>query len=104
MGLAFGTIQMVLYAVYRNHKPAQDQTKLPEHKGDIENFVVATLTTVDEKPPQVHNIEVLEKKENEIQDQIESNNNNGNKNNDDDNNVNNKKTGEGCIEVKSLEV
>ncbi|MED6158691.1 hypothetical protein PIB30_035141 [Stylosanthes scabra] len=37
VGLTFGTVQMVLYAMYRNNKPLPDQ-KLPEHKAaDIEN-------------------------------------------------------------------
>ncbi|KAI9079750.1 hypothetical protein K1719_038371 [Acacia pycnantha] len=49
VGIAFGTIQMVLYAVYRNHKPAAHDQKLPENKGDIENAVITTVTTVDEK-------------------------------------------------------
>ncbi|MED6161166.1 Bidirectional sugar transporter sweet12 [Stylosanthes scabra] len=39
VGLTFGAVQMVLYAMYRKNKPLPDQ-KLPEHKGaDIENNV-----------------------------------------------------------------
>lgn len=34
VGITFGTIQMVLYAIYRKNKPVNDQ-KLPEHKDDI---------------------------------------------------------------------
>lgn len=50
VGIAFGTIQMVLYAVYRNYKPSAQDQKLPENKGDIENVaVITTATTVDEK-------------------------------------------------------
>jgi len=33
VGITFGTIQMVLYAIYRKNKPVNDQ-KLPEHKDD----------------------------------------------------------------------
>ncbi|KAK7358681.1 hypothetical protein VNO77_00619 [Canavalia gladiata] len=36
VGITFGTIQMVLYAIYRKNKPVKDQ-KLPEHKDDIVN-------------------------------------------------------------------
>lgn len=34
MGITFGSIQMVLYGIYRKNKPINDQ-KLPEHKDDI---------------------------------------------------------------------
>lgn len=36
MGITFGTIQIVLYLIYRKNKPVKDQ-KLPEHKDDVAN-------------------------------------------------------------------
>ncbi|KAF7839591.1 bidirectional sugar transporter SWEET12-like [Senna tora] len=36
VGLSFGMVQMVLYAMYRKNKPMKDE-KLPEHEGDINN-------------------------------------------------------------------
>ncbi|KAJ1377496.1 SWEET sugar transporter [Sesbania bispinosa] len=75
VGLTFGIIQMILYAMYRNNKPVQDQ-KLPEHKGDINNIA----PTVDEKQqqqvisPQQGDIEIGEKQpdddEKKKQDQV----------------------------------
>ncbi|KAL1347205.1 bidirectional sugar transporter SWEET12 [Arachis hypogaea] len=75
VGLTFGTVQMVLYAMYRNKKPVQDE-KLPEHKAvDIENNIEQSVE--DEKKKQkeeekrdtekvevvVKNIEMKETKE-----------------------------------------
>lgn len=36
VGLSFGIVQMVLYAMYRKNKPVKDE-KLPEHKGEVTN-------------------------------------------------------------------
>ncbi|KAK7316841.1 hypothetical protein RJT34_00596 [Clitoria ternatea] len=71
VGLTFGTVQIVLYAMYRNKKPAQDQ-KLPEHKGDInENRNVAQTTVSNNNQNQDEgvggDIEIPEKKEEEQQ-------------------------------------
>ncbi|KAI4336358.1 hypothetical protein L6164_014894 [Bauhinia variegata] len=69
VGLTFGMIQMVLYAMYRKSTPVQDQ-KLPEHKGDIENGVVNAVT--DEKlevSTQPCDIEIAEKKQDQAADQ-----------------------------------
>ncbi|KAI4336360.1 hypothetical protein L6164_014895 [Bauhinia variegata] len=69
VGLTFGMIQMVLYAMYRKSTPVQDQ-KLPEHKGDIENGVVNVVT--DEKlevSTQPCDIEIAEKKQDQAADQ-----------------------------------
>ncbi|XP_057729478.1 bidirectional sugar transporter SWEET12-like [Arachis stenosperma] len=50
VGLTFGTVQMVLYAMYRNKKSVQDE-KLPEHKiADIENNIEQNVE--DEKKQQ----------------------------------------------------
>ncbi|KAK2438959.1 bidirectional sugar transporter N3 [Trifolium repens] len=53
VGITFGTIQMVLYAIYRNNKPVNDE-KLPEHKEDNNNndnqlqvIVIPTQNMVD---------------------------------------------------------
>ncbi|GAU45739.1 hypothetical protein TSUD_77640 [Trifolium subterraneum] len=51
VGITFGTIQMVLYAIYRNNKPVNDE-KLPEHKEDINDnqlqvIVIPTQNMVD---------------------------------------------------------
>ncbi|XP_061360894.1 bidirectional sugar transporter N3-like [Gastrolobium bilobum] len=64
VGLTFGMVQMVLYAMYRNNTPVQDQ-KLPEHKGDINNENIAPIETEDklEVGPQKGDIEIGEKKE-----------------------------------------
>ncbi|CAL0319816.1 unnamed protein product [Lupinus luteus] len=86
VGLTFGTIQMILYAMYRKNKPVKDQ-KLPE-QGDINNKNEAIITVNEEKQEQVnpHNrdIEIGESKEekeeeqpNKNQDQKEFNNNIG---------------------------
>ncbi|KAK7318312.1 hypothetical protein RJT34_03011 [Clitoria ternatea] len=63
VGITFGTMQMVLYAIYRKNKPVKDQ-KVPEHKDDVVNDENGNTTqgTVD--------IEIGEKK----QDQTEHNN------------------------------
>ncbi|XP_057423282.1 bidirectional sugar transporter SWEET13-like [Lotus japonicus] len=66
VGLTFGIIQIVLYAIYRNNKPVQDE-KLPQHKGDInnnnENVAPATLSDEKQKEsaPQKGDIEFGEK-------------------------------------------
>lgn len=66
VGLTFGIIQIVLYAIYRNNKPVQDE-KLPQHKGDInnnnENVAPATLSDEKQKEsaPQKGDIEIGEK-------------------------------------------
>ena len=57
VGLTCGTVQMVLYAMYRNNKPVKDQ-KLPEHKGDINNNNENV-----EKHEEVKDIEMGEKNE-----------------------------------------
>ncbi|XP_057440193.1 bidirectional sugar transporter N3-like [Lotus japonicus] len=60
VGLAFGMIQMILYAIYRNNVPVKDE-KLPEHKGEINNDKNVAPTVSDEKQEQ--SIEIVEKKE-----------------------------------------
>ncbi|KAE9608597.1 hypothetical protein Lal_00020730 [Lupinus albus] len=87
VGLSFGTIQMILYAIYRNNKPLKDQ-KLSEQQGGINNKNEATITTVNEEKqeevnPHNRDIEIGERKEekeevqpNKNQDQTELNNNN----------------------------
>ncbi|CAL0305190.1 unnamed protein product [Lupinus luteus] len=76
VGLTFGTIQMILYALYRKNKPVKDQ-KLPEHEGDNKN---------EEKQEEMNSynrdIEIGDKKQenqeekpNIVQDQTELNNN-----------------------------
>ncbi|CAJ1975101.1 unnamed protein product [Sphenostylis stenocarpa] len=67
VGLTFGVIQIVLYAMYRNNKPQKDE-KLPEHKGEIENSENVAPTVTDENEEQEMNphagdIEIGEKKE-----------------------------------------
>ncbi|KAK7282092.1 hypothetical protein RIF29_10626 [Crotalaria pallida] len=56
VGLTFGTIQMILYAMYRKNKPVKDE-KLPEHNGDINNENVATTVTTEEKKEEVDKAE-----------------------------------------------
>ncbi|KAK7291532.1 hypothetical protein RIF29_06755 [Crotalaria pallida] len=80
VGITFGTIQMVLYAMYRKQKPVNDQ-KLPEHKGDIndiENEVSAVVTNNEKKevtPAQTVAIEIgddgKKKEEKQVQDEPE---------------------------------
>ncbi|OIW19920.1 hypothetical protein TanjilG_30834 [Lupinus angustifolius] len=79
VGLTFGTIQMILYALYRKNKPVKDQ-KLPEHEGDINNE-----EKQEEMNPQNRDIEIGVKKEekqeekpNIEQDETELNNNKNN--------------------------
>ena len=43
MGITFGTIQIVLYFIYRKNKPAKDE-KLPEHKDNVTNEENANTT------------------------------------------------------------
>lgn len=47
MGVTFGTIQIVLYLIYRKNKPAKDQ-KLPEQKDDVTNDLNANATVSGE--------------------------------------------------------
>ncbi|KAL1301316.1 bidirectional sugar transporter SWEET12 [Arachis hypogaea] len=66
VGLTFGTVQMVLYAMYRNKKPVQDE-KLPEHKAaDIENNIEESVEDEkkkqkEEKKRDIEKIEVIVK-------------------------------------------
>ncbi|QCD78745.1 Bidirectional sugar transporter SWEET10-like [Vigna unguiculata] len=67
VGLTFGVIQIVLYAMYRNNKSVKDE-KLPEHKGDIGNNENAAPTVSGENQeqevnPNAGDIEIGEKKE-----------------------------------------
>ncbi|KAE9604249.1 hypothetical protein Lal_00002036 [Lupinus albus] len=80
VGLTFGTIQMLLYALYRKNKPVKDQ-KLPEHEGDINN----EDKQEEMNPTQNRDIQIGDKKEekqeeklNIEQDQTEVINNNMN--------------------------
>lgn len=85
VGLTFGTIQMILYAMYRNNKPVKDQ-KLPEHKGDINSNENVAQQEDQVTHQQNGDIEIGEKKEEKqeeqnkkqdhnVQDQTEHNNN-----------------------------
>lgn len=47
VGVTFGTIQIVLYLIYRKNKPAKDQ-KLPEQKDDVINDLNANATVSGE--------------------------------------------------------
>lgn len=66
VGVTFGTIQMVLYAIYRKSKPVKDR-KLPEHKGDINDENVVSAMTNDNQDvnviPRTVDIEIGEEKE-----------------------------------------
>ncbi|KAK7353775.1 hypothetical protein VNO80_19227 [Phaseolus coccineus] len=93
VGLTFGVIQIVLYAMYRNNKTLKDE-KLPEHKGDINNNENVAPTVSGENQEQEVNphagvVEIGEKKEDQLAeekpDKTELNNNNNN-------NLNNNKT------------
>ncbi|OIW00248.1 hypothetical protein TanjilG_27499 [Lupinus angustifolius] len=76
VGVTFGIIQMVLYAMYRKQKPVKDQ-KLPEHKGDIndENLASTVTNTNHEVIPQLVEIEIGEEKkeQKQVQDEPEKN-------------------------------
>lgn len=93
VGLTFGVIQIVLYAMYRNNKAVKDE-KLPEHKGEIDNNENAASTVSGETQEQVNtdngDIEIAEKKEEKKEDTLAeekrdktylSNNNNKNEKN-----------------------
>jgi len=74
VGLTFGIVQIALYAMYRNSKPVIDE-KLPEHKGDIvdkeiENVVVPSKTTNDEKKLEV-NVDMEKKDEKQDEEEKE---------------------------------
>jgi len=100
VGLTFGVIQIVLYAMYRNNKTPKDE-KLPEHKGDVDNNENVAPTVSGENQelevnPHAGDIEIGEKKEEQVaeekHDKTESNNNNNN-----NVNINNKtEEKEGC--------
>ncbi|KAF7839614.1 bidirectional sugar transporter SWEET12-like [Senna tora] len=62
VGLSFGMVQMVLYAMYRKNKPMKDE-KLPEHKGDINNTENKVEEEKQEKQVEVVSVEIGEKKE-----------------------------------------
>jgi solute carrier family 50 protein (sugar transporter) len=75
VGITFGTIQMVLYAIYRNNKPVNDE-KLPEHKEDNNNndnqlqvIVIPTQNMVDVELGDNNNKE--EKQQEKKQEQVE---------------------------------
>ncbi|WVZ20916.1 hypothetical protein V8G54_008238 [Vigna mungo] len=106
VGLTFGVIQIVLYAMYRNNKTVKDE-KLPEHKGEIDNNENPAPTVSGETQEQVNtdagDIEIAEKKEEKKEDTVAeekrdktyiSNNNNNNEKNNNNNNEKNNKTEE----------
>ncbi|KAK7350722.1 hypothetical protein VNO77_09625 [Canavalia gladiata] len=72
VGLTFGVVQMLLYAMYRNNKPVKDE-KLPEHKADINNNENEVPTQNEENQQVAGDIEIGEnKKEQEKKDEEEA--------------------------------
>jgi solute carrier family 50 protein (sugar transporter) len=75
VGITFGTIQMVLYAIYRNNKPVNDE-KLPEHKEDnndnqLQVIVIPTQNMVDVELGDTNNNNKEEKQQEKKQEQVE---------------------------------
>lgn len=64
VGLSFGIVQMVLYAMYRKNKSVSDE-KLPEHKGEVTKEIKEEVTN-DDKKGEMMTIEIVDpKKKNE---------------------------------------
>jgi len=93
VGITFGTIQIVLYFIYRKHKPVKDQ-KLAEHKDNVTNEenantaarsvnqganAVAFVDVEFGEKKEVKKVEEAEKKQDQVgnsRDRTEHNNNN----------------------------